>query len=789
MAWRRRPSERLRAGLAAAAVLLAGGAAAQPTTLRFTLPAEATTSAGLLDADGRLLRTLWSAQRLPAGEQVRRVEVDATAPRALTAVLIHHDVRAVWEGVVGNSSSAVTGPGVHRAFQVPGGLAIAGERVYYAAGYNEGQRTLHAFDAREPQRALRPFDHVDPFVGLALVAADGARVYAANTGGLSRTSFVMAFDVARGQPLPWPAGQPLCLNRRPDGSCYANQDYRGVIDVATDAADVPTGLAVQSRGSLLAVARGRRQQVQLFDKLSGRPVGAFAVPLEAGGRNVLAFAPDGDLWVLLADRAVRYALGPTPRPVATLAGLVRPLAIAVHPDDEDAVWVAEGGARQQLRRFDRQGRPRDALGVAGGYRGDPAVSDERLCFEASGGQEQTGLAVAADGALWVADTCNNRLLRWSPAGRVDAQVAYLPAVYAAAADAHDARRVFANFLEFDVDADAPLAPGRWRLVRNWLVGLPATLRDAETGNRGFAGFRCVTTLAGGRRYGLLGSGGRDALVELPEHGPLRLVKLLARPVAGATAKVLYENGDLGWALLGGGTQKVLRQRLLGLDAAGDPQWAAEPELLASVPMQPGTPYDRGAPSGLQGPRFPVLPGGQVVFFDPSVVGNEGFHLGAARLGARDWLWLASPSAPLDGRGSFQTREADRRVRAADRGIQYGGNVVMAVDRHIVYGFHGEFYTDQSNGRVGQANQFMHFHDSGLFIGQFGRPSTRATEEAEAGLSGNAFSPSLVAAGARLYLYHNDESAHGGVHRWRLDGWQAVRELRGTGPAGGVIELR
>jgi hypothetical protein len=59
----------------------------------------------------------------------------------------------------------------------------------------------------------------------------------------------------------------------------------------------------------------------------------------------------------------------------------------------------------------------------------------------------------------------------------------------------------------------------------------------------------------------------------------------------------------------------------------------------------------------------------------------------------------------------------------------------------------------------------------------------------AGVAGNAFSPTLVADGERLFVYHNDESVHAGVHRWRLDGWQSVQELRGRGRPGGVIVLR
>jgi len=85
---------------------------------------------------------------------------------------------------------------------------------------------------------------------------------------------------------------------------------------------------------------------------------------------------------------------------------------------------------------------------------------------------------------------------------------------------------------------------------------------------------------------------------------------------------------------------------------------------------------------------------------------------------------------------------------------------------------------------------MHFDESGLFLGQFGRPLVPPTAASEAGMAGNTFSPTLVHVDDRLYLYHNDESAHGGMHRWRIDGWDDVQELRGTGSSGGgTIVLR
>jgi hypothetical protein len=257
------------------------------------------------------------------------------------------------------------------------------------------------------------------------------------------------------------------------------------------------------------------------------------------------------------------------------------------------------------------------------------------------------------------------------------------------------------------------------------------------------------------------------------------VRSLSPAAPDATAFVLYENGDLGYARTSNGAQVVMRAPLIGFDDAGDLTWSNEPVRLASVPALAGSPVYRGAFSGLSGPRFPVTSSGSVVFFDASVVGNEGFHLGAAALRGKDWLWRSSPTGPLDGRGSFQTK-------AVDGSIHYGGNLVWSQGRHVIYGFHGEFYRDMQTQKVGQANQFMDYSDDGLFLGQFGVSSTR---EGGAGMSGNAFSPTLVLSGGRLFLYHNDESTQGGVHRWSLDGWDNVRELKGAGGSGSAIVLR
>jgi len=757
----------------------------------YTLPREAVTSAGVFAADGSLLRTLWRGEARTAGahDETWDGRDDTGQPAAVVAHeirLLHHHVRYVWEGVVGNSSESFDGTRAHKAYLPPVSLVLRGNEVIYTAGYNEHQPGLHMFTLDAPQRVARPFASIDPFVAYGMLAADAERLYWADVGGMSPASFVGAYDIASRKPVAFTRGTSTCLNRRsPGGACYEAQRYEGVIDVQAAAADAPVGLAVQSAGRVLAVAH--RGRIRLFDKRSGALLNEIELPMGAGQPNQLAMTPRGDLWAISGRTLVRWGgLPDAPRIEARIEGFEHPVAVGANPLDEGA-WVADGAASSQLKRYSAAGTLQATIGRRGGYAGDPVVSDDKLCFRAREGDERTGIAAAADGSVWVVDTCNNRLLRYraeaTGAWRSDLAVAYLPAFYASTVDHANTNRVFANFLEFEIDDAAALQPGRgWKLVRNWLGSLPAGTAAPAAANFGFDGFLSVETLASGRTIAMVrGEGHRQSLVELPRNGPARLLKRFAAPRPGATGSVLYENGDLGHALSGPATQIVLRRPLTGFDATGDPLWADTPSELARVPRSPGSPYDRGAFSGMP-PRFPLTGSGHVVFLDPSISGNEGFHLGAAASGSDRWLWQASPTGPFDGKGSFQTR-------AIDGSLQYGGNVAWANGRHVVYGYHGEFYRDLVTNRVGQANQFMHFDESGLFLGQFGEPSTRDPQLGQPGLSGNAFSPTLVRSGGRLYLYHNDESSHGGVHRWRIDGADDIGDLRGSAAAGAPVVLR
>jgi len=100
------------------------------------------------------------------------------------------------------------------------------------------------------------------------------------------------------------------------------------------------------------------------------------------------------------------------------------------------------------------------------------------------------------------------------------------------------------------------------------------------------------------------------------------------------------------------------------------------------------------------------------------------------------------------------------------------------------------FFDLDKNQQGYANQFLHFDESGKFLGQFGEATTRTTRPIGAQQANNPMSLTLVQepSSGPLFFYSSDESGHGGVHRWRLDGASSVGNMSGSGTLGSTVTL-
>jgi hypothetical protein len=181
---------------------------------------------------------------------------------------------------------------------------------------------------------------------------------------------IKAFDLADGKPLTFGGGQDE-LKAPPGG------DRDG---------DMVTGLAAAN--GKIYVSYGKRNLIGVFDGTSGTLDTTWAVPAP----GVLAGRPNGSVAVISDGKLVAVAVGT----ITALNGtdLDTPSGIAVAADG--TIYVSNQGTRQDIAAFSPDGKLLRRIGKAGGR---PAMGD----YDQNGVYKPLGLAIDANGRLWVAE--------------------------------------------------------------------------------------------------------------------------------------------------------------------------------------------------------------------------------------------------------------------------------------------------------------------------------------------------------------------------------------------------
>jgi hypothetical protein len=793
------------------------------TSYSFTLPSGATTSAGVYKPDGTLVRTLWSKVYYSSGTHASSAgtaplhwddkdDNGNTMPAGTYQIrVLFHNVTYTWEGVIGNTSSSFNGPSVHFNFLPITAMAFTGASGYYCSGYNEAHYEFTEFDPSDPQATTGHFgEYYDYRFNLtydrpadiycrdwALAVADATHVYFASPNGFDTATnsnygqpgFVTKYTISNNSTAAFTtAGQNIASgphNTTGWGDAHQYRVYPGALKVGTQPG--LSGLAVQAGGTLLAVSVAPDDTVYLFNKTTGASAGTITVT----GAQGLAFAPNGDLWVISGTTVKRYTSVGTSNTLAhTISGFSAPLAVAVHPSNNDLVLVTDGGASQQIKGYTATGAAATnwstPLGLAGGHTSNgPAIANNKFWFRDIYGGSGTFLAFQPDGSFWLGDMGNARALHFSAAQAYLNQIAYRPNENVMTADMNAPTRIFSKWMEYEVDYTQTLNPGdptapggnnSWKLIRNWGHGVAATYDQFWLG-----GLQSVVTLNNGRTWGMVNrTDHQREIVEL-QSGGLHFTGILFSNSAS-----IYHNGEIRDYTKSGGIATITR-RSVSFDSAGTPTWAAA-TTLATAPAGATDPFYHGGYTGANGPRFPFTSSGVTISLDSSAggaSGNLGMHLGGVAKGASQWLWAASPGYLTggvygdgpDGLGSYSTD--------ADSFGGWAGSTAWTNGRNVVYGYNGQWSH--------YSNQFMHFWDNGLFVGQFGVSGDVGTVDYPdagpvAGFASNAFSPVMVRNGSALYVYQTDEMVHSGLHRWRIDGMDDVAEVVGSGALGGSITV-
>ncbi len=808
----------------------------------FTLAEEARdTSAGVYDAQKKLVRTLWSARPYRAGTHYavwdgKDDTGNPAPPGTYTIKLLHANVHYDWQGVIGVTEDSLAGPdNWDSTASFPNSIAFLHGKAYVAAGYNEGRFEANVFDEKTPF-TISPLNMALSTGGeFEDATTDGQRVYFVTLHYLGNGSNAVVAFLPDGQPYSFPQGTEIPQIDHL-GAYFVNLQthpktwlpgVRGV-DVAPFLDTVITGLAVQRRGNLLASAHGGRggrtsraslDSIFLWDKKSGAALGKISgIP----NPQRMAFDQNGDLWVIEGGpitelywdsgaRLVRiHDPGGKNEVSEPVSGLENPVDVAVDPINGH-LFVADGGASQQVKEFDpRTGRLLSALGTPGGYgQGascDPTVRPTTfwldLNFRATG-STLGWIAVDEGGDLWVGDFTSERILRFHH-GQLVARIEESRWNFHVSVPRSDPTRLFGGWngmWEYKVDYSVPLEPSdpldpkakhSWRMIRNWY---PCFLQ-AEAGQQDgkAAELAVADEFPNGQMYGLVNYHGGpfvidNALVSLPEN---RHLKVVNNRIQTSRFEGIGDNGDFYRVTRSGrGTVQFTIDRfsLTGFDAQGLPLWDnGTPIAMMTADMAKGSPYPACsfcdlAPS--EGGIIPVYSGQGV---HPDVAsGALAFHLGGLPVNGTALQWQAMPEKPIrfpDGHGTYP-------------GIPSRfphGNIAFAVHHDIFAGVNGVW--------LDFSCQFYHYRDDGLMVGQFGwrrfddhnhaspgLPDPRAGKTLAPGYCSNDQTFKFVQIGKDYYMYVPDEGYRAGIHRWRIWNLDSIREMSAEAEIGATVELK
>ncbi len=730
----------------------------------FTLSANARTSAGVYKTDSTLVRTLWADKNYAAGTYTEYWDgkddygatINSPDPNYVIKIL-SNNVSYTWDGIIGNTSASQTGSGVHRGYYTSmTGMAITGTTAYFCQGYSEAYSSEAKFDINNPQIRLNIFAGQVSTMNADFVATDGINVYWAGYDAYkSANSFVHATAVSNDAQVSFGT----------NGSSYTMQQigspktYTSVIDKLNTGGSKPSGLAVQQTGKYLFVAHSGLNELHVIDKSTGALVQnlSYASPryISTDGSN---------LWMVTGTNTIgRYTVnsnGTLSSATLTLSGITTPGAVQSNGNGTVAIIDQDN---QVVRFFSAStGVEGTQLGSNGGYANSPDVTNTKFMFDDYRGNTFSFLAFAPDGSFWLGDPGNSRELHFSASKTYIEYIMSMGSVYTVSADPNNINRVFANYLEFNVDYTKSLSGSTgWTLVRNWGFGSSSNTQNWKLLN--------VVTLSNGRTYGRSFT---------PGQGYSELTPTGLRPTGVAYAGPVNSDGSM-LKITGspnmGSHITYTKCPLTGFDGSGNPIWGAG-MVIATTPAN--TINDPNVNPGAVTPIAEynyVTKSGKVIFYNPSVysVGNTsvpwvGYHLGALKAGANSWTWETQKANHINYAGSFP--EAD--YFEMGNGVNnFAGSHLNVVDNNIFTGYHGEFWKNS------QTNYYNHYYEDGLAIGQFGYDRYTSSSIAGYGVAGNALGPIVVkdVATGNLYLYHGDESIHAGMHRWKISNLNSIKE--------------
>ena len=731
----------------------------------FTIDVISTVSAGIFTPAGYLVRTLFSGQQYAQGSYPepgwdhKDDQGNLVPPGTYIIKLLVNQCTYQWEGAfIGNTSTNQTGANRHRALQGFQKLCGSDKYIYYSTGYNEQRTSCFKFDKTAPQVA---YEILTKGATVTCVACDTTNTYwAAYDANDQNKTFVFVTKQLDDTEAALGASQPEAV--------LYGRTYNSAINQVTQLNAFITGLAVNN--NYIAVARGNINQVSILDKQ-----GNLLATTVINGARELCFDGNGSLWLIHDQNSVaQYSIqnGTLSLVLPLVFNLLQPFCIAVN---STGLAIADADYHD-INLLDATGNFLSSFGQA--YTASaPIVSPQKFYFSdnlsnantAISGQVSqlwnyksgTCLWYDTDGSYWIIDTGNNRLMHMKADNTFIEQVMFIPDSLDVNVCGNDPTRVFSDYLEFKVDYTA----GTWELVNNWGANALPRYDDGSFRIRNH-------TYLNGTTYAMVLDNnvpGRNWMIVELEASGLRYTGLYTPDITYG----LQQDGSLlsiTPTAKAGDKLIVKKMALTGYDANNNPTWGPA-VVLNTFTMAANNPKWNGDYNSISNLVF--TDDGTLIIFDASL--NNGYHLGGIKQGDTKWKWMTAGSHGKNYTGPYL---ADGSYDNGNS-VLNAGSKAMALGQNIFWGYHGEFWKGGY-----QVNKWQHVHESGLFLGVFGTDWTQNPNGEGipgvfipfAGMAGNSFSGCAVMHPTDpdvAYIYHNDESWHGGVHRWKISGLTTI----------------
>jgi len=759
---------------------------AVPASLTYTLTESKDVSVGVYDVNDNLLQELEANVAKTAGTYAvpywDGIDLYGNLNKAAGDhyKIVANAITDEWEGVIGNTSTSFSGPTVHKEYHFYREMLIEGSRMYFASGYTEANPFIVAAELSDMGSKLNVTEK-DYIQNADRIATDGVTMYSAgsisSSQGTDGTTFLQAL------PLSSLTVAKVDSNTQDDdyftwqGATVSNNlngTYRATDIVSPglgQSTDYVTGLAVQVNGDNIVTARETYNLLNVLHKTTGiqrQSYTSFLAPklCKMDGNDNLWFVHDVGGVETIEKFTVNATTGALTTTGFTITSNNNIQAIAFNADYSIiAVADIEANGDHRIHAYNTTtGVENWVLGREENYVDNPFVYDDKFLFKDKWNLSTpfySALAFEPDGSLWVIDGGNKRWLKFDPSRNLESTNMWLNASLSCQVDPNNITNVYSEHLEFEVDYSLPMQPTNanesWRLIKNFV--------ETSTSNGATKGIADITTLSNGKTYGIgehLTVNDRKIIVELTDTG--------YRDTGVEVDRVLNVNMKADGSLYfknpyeGGGIQSILKQTLTGFDGSDNPIYTTKTEILR---LPPETPLLSGSPGRELLGEF--LSDNRMIMFQGFKKGAGAYHLGALKpndnteysfLTAKEVVYPQGSEFPLDG--TFDGRESV--LRPASR--------AMVIDDLIIWNYFGEFWQNS------QTNMFHVVNRYGLPLKVFGYADPKAsnTGQAEAGHAGNAHNPRVVKVGNDIYIWHNDASRHGGIHRWKVSNLSSIQEF-------------